>query len=147
MKIIFIITIIFVIIIIYYNDLTKNINNSRHLTDSYSYAHFSNINSYNYFLNYDFLFNTTNTYIELNEGESIFIPKEVWHWIISDTSTLSLNYWFNKNPNKTISETNNKLTIKCKMWEISSVYHVRKTLNPINNLVLSFFKICYALIL
>ena len=109
MKLVFIVIIIFIVILLVYSEITLNYNKNKHLTDSYSYAHFSNINSYNYFLNYDFIFRTSPIYIELNEGESLYIPSKMWHWIITEDSGFSVNFWFEKDPNKEIKHDNYKL--------------------------------------
>ena len=74
--------------------MTININNNRHLTNSYHYAHFSKINSWNYFLFPSILLLTKPQRFVLREGESLFIPKKWWHWIVTPTKTTAINFWF-----------------------------------------------------
>lgn len=54
--VILIILLLCILFILVYSERTSNYNKSKNLSDSYSFAHFSNINSYNYFLNYAFMF-------------------------------------------------------------------------------------------
>ncbi len=106
-KTINILILILILIIIIYYDYTLSINNKRHLTDSYNYAHFSKINRFNYFMNPEYLFNTKYFYFELNEGESLYIPPKMWHWIITDTKSFSINFWFDKKTKSNIINNNN----------------------------------------
>lgn len=73
---------------------TIDLNRPRHLTNSYSYAHFSRINQYNYFFFLQFLFYTKPIYITLNQGEALYIPKKWWHWVHSNEQTMAINFWF-----------------------------------------------------
>lgn len=73
---------------------TININDLRHLTNSYTYAHFSKINAYNYFLFPSFVLQTHPMRFTLNEGESLYIPKNWWHWIVTVEKTTAVNFWF-----------------------------------------------------
>ena len=100
MILIIILILIFLTIQLYYYSLT--FNNKRHLTNSYNYAHFSKINLYNYFLDINFLLYTHPIYIELNEGESLYIPSKMWHWIKSEPNSFSINFWFDRDTNKFI---------------------------------------------
>ncbi len=109
MKIIILLILLFVLIILVYSERTSNYNKSKNLSDSYSFAHFSNINSYNYFLNYAFMFRTSPTYIELNEGESLYIPAKMWHWITTEDTGFSVSFWFEKEYDKEIKHNNYKL--------------------------------------
>lgn len=94
--ILFILILCILFIIIYYDE-TLNYNNNKHLTESFNYAHYSKINSYNFFLNPFFLFFTNPYYIELNEGDSLYIPSKMWHWIQTDTESFSITFWFDNN--------------------------------------------------
>lgn len=119
-KSIIIIILIFVIILILYYNYTLSFNLKRHLTDSYNYAHFSKINKYNYFLNINYLLNADNYYVELNEGESLYIPGKMWHWIITDNNSFSINFWFDiKNP---IIHNNYKINPVMTKQESMNVY-------------------------
>ena len=92
--IILLIILLFIILLcIYYYCVTININNIRHLTRSYNYAHFSKINSWNYFLFPSLLLTTPKRYV-LREGDALFIPKKWWHWILTPTKTTAINFWF-----------------------------------------------------
>jgi hypothetical protein len=108
MEIVLLILLIILILLIY-TEISLNYNKKKHLTDSYSFAHFSNINSGNYFFNYDFLFRTSPNYIELNEGETLYIPPKMWHWITTENTGFSVSFWFEKDPNKEIKHNNYKL--------------------------------------
>lgn len=94
---------ILLILIVYhiYFYYTININNLRHLTNSYTYAHFSKINSYNYFLFPSFVLQTHPVRFTLNKGESLYIPKNWWHWIITVEKTTAVNFWFANDQLKT----------------------------------------------
>ena len=91
--ILIIIFFLLIIVVFFYYCVTININNKRHLTRSYNYAHFSKINSWNYFLFPSLLLTTPKRYV-LREGESLFIPKKWWHWIVTPTKTSAINFWF-----------------------------------------------------
>ena len=91
--ILLIIFFIIAIVAFSYYYVTIDINNNRHLTRSYNYAHFSKINSWNYFLFPSLLLTSPKRYV-LREGESLFIPKKWWHWIVTPTKTTAINFWF-----------------------------------------------------
>jgi len=91
--ILLIIFFILAIVAFSYYYVTIDINNNRHLTRSYNYAHFSKINSWNYFLFPSLLLTSPKRYV-LREGESLFIPKKWWHWIVTPTKTTAINFWF-----------------------------------------------------
>jgi hypothetical protein len=91
--ILLIIFFILAIVAFSYYYVTIDINNNRHLTQSYNYAHFSKINSWNYFLFPSLLLTSPKRYV-LREGESLFIPKKWWHWIVTPTKTTAINFWF-----------------------------------------------------
>uniref|UniRef100_A0A6C0KTX2 JmjC domain-containing protein n=1 Tax=viral metagenome TaxID=1070528 RepID=A0A6C0KTX2_9ZZZZ len=91
--ILLIIFFIIAIVAFSYYYVTLDINNNRHLTRSYNYAHFSKINSWNYFLFPSLLLTSPKRYV-LREGESLFIPKKWWHWIVTPTKTTAINFWF-----------------------------------------------------
>ena len=93
LKLVIILIVVVIIFIYYYR--TVNINNIRHLSDSFQYAHFSKINAYNYFLYPQFLLFTSPQRFIINEGESLIIPKNWWHWVISTEKSFSINIWYN----------------------------------------------------
>lgn len=79
------------ILILYFYRILQNSNNTRHLDNSFFFAHFSKINSKNFFV-YPELLLTSPIYITLHEGESIYIPAKWWHWIRSEKS-IAMNFW------------------------------------------------------
>ena len=96
MIIIYFITVIIILfIIINYNHLFyKSQNLVRHRDIDSLYAHFSKIDTYNYFI-FPKLLLTHPIYFTLKKGESIYIPKKWWHWIKSVKKSFSINFWFN----------------------------------------------------
>jgi len=76
-----------------YHRHTIHINDIRHLTASYGYAHFSKINAYNYFLFPNFLLKTSPVTFRLTDGDSLYIPKNWWHWVITVKKTHAMNFW------------------------------------------------------
>ena len=93
-SIILIIIVLFILLLcVCYYCVTININNNRHLTRSYHYAHFSKINSWNYLLFPSLLLTSPKRYV-LREGDALFIPKKWWHWIVTPTKTSAINFWF-----------------------------------------------------
>ena len=100
----YIILILILIIIILYKLFIyiinrKKCNYLRHLTNEYHYAHFSPICSNNILLYPELIF-TNPIYITIKEGQTLFIPKKWWHWITSNTDTISLNFWSKNDNNK-----------------------------------------------
>ncbi len=74
-----------------------NYNNYRkHLYENNNYGHFSNITANNIFLYPKYLLAKKYKY-NLKVGDCLFIPKKWWHWVISETNTLAINYWVNDN--------------------------------------------------
>jgi len=91
----FLIIIIFICIGIYiclYIYSSKYGNLFRHLTDLYTFAHFSPITETNkwFFPSYA---RTSPIYLEVKAGESLFIPRKWWHWIKSDKDTVAISFW------------------------------------------------------
>ena len=88
---------IIIIIIIYlvYIENYKSINESKHKDNESLYAHFSQIDKYNYLLFPKLIF-CNPIYINLKGGESLYIPKNWWHWIKTTEKTFAINYWFKK---------------------------------------------------
>jgi hypothetical protein len=85
--------ILFIIVtLIYISQL--DVNKKRHLTNSYPYAHFSQITNINYMLYPGLLF-TRPTYITLNSGDALYIPRKWWHWIRTEPGTHAINFIFN----------------------------------------------------
>ena len=117
-----IIILIIIIIIIFIKIITNcrktynKYNINKHLTNEYHYAHFSTIYKYNKLI-YPELILTSPIFIRLNEGESLYIPKLWWHWVTSDSFTVSINYWcknfkyYNKYMKINTSFQNNKLLL------------------------------------
>jgi len=91
-----VIFIIFLSIIYFF--ITLPINYERHLDKNHKFAHFSAINSKNYFLVPTLLF-TNPINIILNKGEALYIPKKWWHWIRSENKTFAINFWFDSTNN------------------------------------------------
>jgi mannose-6-phosphate isomerase-like protein (cupin superfamily) len=60
---------------------------------NYDYAHFSKINMTNYLLYPNFLFFTHPITFILKEGDSLYIPKKWWHWVITTKKTTAINFW------------------------------------------------------
>jgi len=82
-----------VVSIIMYYRYTIHINDERHLTASYTYAHFSKINAYNFFLFPNFLLKTSPLTFRLTDGDSLYIPKYWWHWVVTVKKTHAMNFW------------------------------------------------------
>lgn len=79
------------LLVLYFYRVLQNSNRERHLNDNYFFAHFSKINNKNFFV-YPELLLTTPKHIILNEGESLYIPPNWWHWIKSEKS-IAMNFW------------------------------------------------------
>jgi hypothetical protein len=91
----FFIIIIFVCIGIYiclYIYSSKYGNLFRHLTDLYTFAHFSSITEKNKWV-FPAYARTSPIYLEVKEGEAIYIPRKWWHWITSDKDTVAVSFW------------------------------------------------------
>lgn len=93
------ILILFVLVIMIYFKISNNINDERHLTMNHNYAHFSKINMTNFFLYPNFLFLTHPMTFTLKEGDSLYIPKKWWHWVITTKKTKAINFWIKSNSN------------------------------------------------
>ena len=84
--------IIMLLLVIYYCKFRiSNNNSSRHLSDEFGYAHFSEITRYNYLLYPSLLYTHPQRFI-LKENEALWIPKGWWHWIES-FDTIGVNFW------------------------------------------------------
>lgn len=87
---------VFVIFIVFlimrHKSLSRKSNIKRHLSDGYSYAHFSKIDSDNYYLFPELIFTSPRRYT-LEAGESIYIPPKWWHWIRTEPDTFAVNFW------------------------------------------------------
>lgn len=90
----FLLTLISYIIIkiIYYN--YKSVNLYKHKNTTSLYAHFSEIDKYNYFF-FPKLLLTHPIKYTLKKGQSLYIPKQWWHWVKTSQKTFAVNYWFN----------------------------------------------------
>ena len=97
---IIIISIIILLITMKYNHVFyKSKCKISHKNSESLYAHFSKIDKYNYFIFPKLLF-AHPIYFTLKEGESIYIPKNWWHWVKTEKKTFAVNFWFNnKSPN------------------------------------------------
>lgn len=82
---------------LYFYRVIQNSNSERHLDDSFFFAHFSKINNKNFFV-YPELVLTSPKRVVLNEGESLYIPPNWWHWIRSEKS-IAVNFWCLDNHN------------------------------------------------
>ena len=71
----------------------KSNNDYRHKNSDSLYAHFSMVDSYNYFIFPKLLLTHPITYT-LKEGQSLYIPKQWWHWVKTVKKTFAVNYWF-----------------------------------------------------
>lgn len=78
----------------------KSINYPRHLNQKSTYAHFSKIDRYNYFLYPSLLFTHPQKFT-LKAGQALYIPPKWWHWVISNGASTSVNFW-GKNKNENI---------------------------------------------
>ena len=103
MRALLIILVISIVARIYYYS-TIEINTNRHLTINYDYAHFSKLNMLNYFLFPDYLLFTHPINITLKSGESLYIPKNWWHWIVTKGKTTAINYWFSNNAEVSVNK-------------------------------------------
>lgn len=74
----------------------KSKNTDNHKNSSSLYAHFSQIDTYNYFKYPKLLFAHPRRFI-LTPGQGIYIPKKWWHWVTATTKTFAINYWFRNN--------------------------------------------------
>ena len=83
--------IIMLLLVMYYCKFGISNNKSRHLSDEFGYAHFSEITRYNYLL-YPSLLYTHPQRVILKENEALWIPKGWWHWIES-FDTIGINFW------------------------------------------------------
>jgi len=97
-NIIIIILFIFINISINFHLIYKSNNKHRHKNSDSLYAHFSMIDTYNYFIFPKLIF-TNPIYYRLKKGKSLYIPKKWWHWVKTTKKTFAINYWFN-NKNK-----------------------------------------------
>uniref|UniRef100_A0A6C0DYP9 JmjC domain-containing protein n=1 Tax=viral metagenome TaxID=1070528 RepID=A0A6C0DYP9_9ZZZZ len=97
MKLIILLILILIFIIIIRLNY-KSLNLEKHKNSSSLYAHFSEIDSYNYFIFPRLLFTHPQKFL-VKKGESIYIPKKWWHWIKTTKKTFAINFWFNNKNN------------------------------------------------
>ena len=118
--IIFIIFILYIVCFLYEKHTTFN-NIKRHLTNEYHFAHFSKIDTNNYYLTPSLLF-TTPIKLNLKTGQSLWIPKGWWHWIETPKKTIAINFWStdinNRNKPCVINNTFQKNNLKNKIINI-----------------------------
>jgi hypothetical protein len=77
----------------------KSNNDYRHKGSESLYAHFSMIDRYNYFFFPKLLLAHPIKYT-LKEGQSLYIPKQWWHWVKTVKRTFAINYWFDNKLNQ-----------------------------------------------
>ena len=107
---IIIITIILIILVLTIFFSRKNPNDKRHLYNNNEYAHFSKLNTSNYWFYPKYYFSHPQKF-ELKEGDALYIPKNWWHWVFSYENTFGVNYWWNENDtNKIFFENPKKFT-------------------------------------
>jgi hypothetical protein len=63
------------------------------MNSSALYAHYSKIDRYNYLL-FPRLFFASPIRITVRAGESLYIPKNWWHWVKTTKKSFAVNYWF-----------------------------------------------------
>jgi hypothetical protein len=83
------------IIFLKYYQNTYKYNKKEHNTNEVPYGHYSSIGKNNIIL-YPSLIFTSPIYFTLKENESLIIPKHWWHWISSNTQTIAVNFWVQK---------------------------------------------------
>ena len=86
---------IIISIIIIFIISQRYVYKDRHLTQSYAYAHYSEITNLSYILYPGLLF-AKPTYITLNTGDTLLIPKNWWHWIRTEQETHAINFFCNR---------------------------------------------------
>ena len=86
---------IFLLLLIYINRIQfyKSRNIQKHRDSQSLYAHFSKIDSFSYYL-FPMLLFTHPRKLYLNPGQSLYIPKNWWHWVKTTKKTFAVNYWF-----------------------------------------------------
>ena len=96
----------------------KDYNFDRHATDLSYYAHFSKINKYNYFIFPKLLF-TSPIHLELNAGDSLYIPKNMWHWVRTTDKSIAINFWYEKS--RDFKDINKPIILKNQLnnWKIN----------------------------
>jgi hypothetical protein len=60
---------------------------------NYKWGHFSRINMKNFFMFPRFLLFSNPIRFTLKEGQSLYIPKKWWHWVITKNKSTAINYW------------------------------------------------------
>jgi len=91
--VIVIVVVLLLVVICNAHTIYTSKNEYRHKNSDSLYAHFSMIDSYNYFIFPKLLFAHPVTYT-LKEGQSLYIPKHWWHWVKTNKKTFAVNYWF-----------------------------------------------------
>lgn len=72
----------------------KSSNDYRHKSSDSLYAHYSRVDEYNCNI-FPNLALTHPIHYRLKSGQSLYIPKNWWHWVKTTKKTFSINYWFN----------------------------------------------------
>lgn len=85
------------------NDLGKikynSRNEHRHKNSESLYAHYSMIDLYDCDI-FPNLKLTSPIHLKLQSGQSLYIPKNWWHWVRNTQKTFAINYWFNNKEKK-----------------------------------------------
>ena len=105
----------------------KSINLQNHKNSSSLYAHFSQIDTYNYFIFPKLIFTHPQKF-KLTKGQGIYIPKKWWHWVTATRKTFAINFWFNNNiadnmPFVINTDTNTDIDIGSLNNETVTIWH------------------------
>ena len=91
--VVLILLIITLIISLNIHKIYESKNLYRHKNADSLYAHFSMIDTYNYFIFPKLILASPRMYT-LTSGQSLYIPKHWWHWVKTIKKTFAINYWF-----------------------------------------------------
>jgi len=76
-------------------NINQHMNNDNLHNDASSlYAHYSMIDRYDVDA-FPTLSRANPIRFQLESGQSLYIPKRWWHWVITTQKTFAVNYWFN----------------------------------------------------
>lgn len=73
--------------------MQESSNEYRHKSADSLYAHYSQIDSYD-FNKYPDLALASPLHFTLRSGQSLYIPKGWWHWVKTTKRTFAINFWF-----------------------------------------------------
>jgi hypothetical protein len=74
--------------------MQKSSNEYRHKDSDSLYAHYSQIDSYD-IQKYPDLALANPLHFTIQSGQSLYIPKNWWHWVKTTKRTFAVNFWFN----------------------------------------------------